>query len=305
MRLIGYIVNPELAKRFSDYLTVQGIENRIASEDGGMAEVWVASDDMLDEARRLLADFENGLIQADFRDVATQAYRQRSEEESDQKRARRLFIDVRTEWHHRRSVTMGPLTGVLIAISVFVSIFVIMGKDSLAGPMNLFYITPTWSEGRYVVWDSSLPEIRSGQIWRLFTPMFLHFNLAHILFNMLWLKDLGSQIEHHKGTLLFALLVLVIAATSNLGQFTMSGPMFGGMSGVVYGLLGYIWMMGRYDPGSGLAVDRPTVVMMIIWFFVCLTGLVGPVANTAHGVGLVVGVIWGFVAARGWRRYWR
>jgi membrane associated rhomboid family serine protease len=36
-----------------------------------------------------------------------------------------------------------------------------------------------------------------------------------------------------------------------------------------------------------------TVAMMLVWFFLCLFGLIGRVANGAHGVGLVMGIIWG------------
>ena len=71
-----------------------------------------------------------------------------------------------------------------------------------------------------------------------------------------------------------------------------------GMSGVVYGLLGYAWMKGRFDPGSGLLLHPQTVAMMLIWFFLCLTGLMGNIANTAHAVGLVLGIAWGYASSQ-------
>jgi len=61
------------------------------------------------------------------------------------------------------------------------------------------------------------------------------------------------------------------------------------MSGVVYGLLGYIWMKGKYDPGSGLALHKTTVAMMIGWYFLCLSGLVGHIANMAPYCGFSSG----------------
>ena len=91
----------------------------------------------------------------------------------------------------------------------------------------------------------------------------------------------------------------MIAACSNVLQFYVEGsPLFGGMSGVVYGLLGYIWLRGKFDPGSGLYLHSSTVTMMIIWFFICLSGLLPfNVANTAHGVGLAMGMAWGYLSS--------
>ena len=69
------------------------------------------------------------------------------------------------------------------------------------------------------------------------------------------------------------------------------------MSGVVYGLLGYIWMRGKFDPGSGLYLHPSTVTMMIIWFFACFTPIIPNVANAAHAAGLVIGIAWGYCRA--------
>jgi len=97
--------------------------------------------------------------------------------------------------------------------------------------------------------------------------------------------------------LFLLVFVAVSSALSNLGQYFHSGPAFLGMSGVVYALAGYIWMRGKYNPSSGLYLSRQNVVILIIWLFVCYTGMVGPVANAAHAVGLVVGMLWGGAAA--------
>ena len=95
-------------------------------------------------------------------------------------------------------------------------------------------------------------------------------------------------------------MVLAIAVASNLVQYWASGPAFGGMSGVVYGLFGYLWMKSRFDPWSGMHMDQQTVVILIAWFFLCMTGWVGPIANWAHGVGLVVGMAIGY-APTAWK----
>jgi GlpG protein len=140
-----------------------------------------------------------------------------------------------------------------------------------------------------------LPEVRQGQVWRLITPIFIHWNLLHLLFNMLCLKDFGSMIEARQGSVKLLLMVVVIGVASNLGQTWVSGPQFGGISGVLYGLFGFIWMRGRLDPASGLHLSSTNIVAMVAWFFLCLFGFIGNIANTAHGVGLVMGMVWGAV----------
>src|SRR5262249_46234350 len=125
----------------------------------------------------------------------------------------------------------------------------------------------------------------------------------HILFNMLWLRDLGSMIEGRQSSLHLLLLVLIIGACSNLGQcyIGMKGPDFGGMSGVVYGLLGYIWIRGKFDPGSGLYLHPTTVWMMVIWFIACFTPFIPNIANSAHAVGLGMGMAWGYLSSLRYR----
>ena len=151
-------------------------------------------------------------------------------------------------------------------------------------------------------WKDFLPEVRSGQIWRLFTPALLHFGFPHLLFNLWTFWDLGRAIEWRRGSGTLAGLILGLGVMSNLGQYVAVGPNFGGLSGVIYGLLGYVWMLGRYRPSAGLALHPQMVVMMLVWFIICLSGLLGvPVANMAHGVGLVAGMVWGRIAAQ-WGR---
>jgi GlpG protein len=142
-------------------------------------------------------------------------------------------------------------------------------------------------------------DIRQGEVWRLVTPIFVHlkvsdFKWLHLIFNACWTFVLGAQIEDRKGTAFFGLLVLVIAVVSNTAQAAIDTPWFGGMSGVVYGLFGYAWMKTLYDPGAGMYVSRGTIIFFMAWFLLCLAGVIGNVANTAHAAGLAVGVAIGY-----------
>ena len=98
----------------------------------------------------------------------------------------------------------------------------------------------------------------------------------------------------------------VTGAVPMLAQYGMNlltGPGYvGGMSGVVYGLAGFAWMRGRNDPASGVGLERQSWTIMLIWLVLCMTGFLGRIANTAHVVGLIIGVIWGWVSAYHARR---
>ncbi|MFA5677552.1 MAG: rhomboid family intramembrane serine protease [Pseudomonas sp.] len=143
--------------------------------------------------------------------------------------------------------------------------------------------------------------LASGQYWRLITPIFIHFGIFHIAFNGLWLWEFGRRIEAFGGGLHLAMLVLISGLVSNFGQYYWSGPsLFGGMSGVLYALLGYLWIRNRIAPHPALALPPGIIGFMIAWLLICMTGIIdlffqGSVANAAHASGLISGMVLGFV----------
>jgi len=294
MRLIGYLSNEAEAKQFVDFLYSQGIDSHTDPASDGRWEVWIIDDVNVETARPLLGRFSLSPDDPVFQQAA-RAARQRQRDEKKQAPKRVRFVDGRTIFY-TPPVPIGHLSIILIVISVVVAVVTNLGEnDQRIQPIA---ITQYVADGHYVVPTTPLPEIRHGQIWRLFTPMFIHFGILHLFFNMLWLRDLGSMIEARKSSWMLLLLVLVFAGASNIAQYVQSGPIFGGMSGVVYGLFGYMWMQSKFNPASGLSLQPQTVTMMIAWFFLCLTGLMGPIANTAHAVGGVAGILWGYLAAQ-------
>jgi GlpG protein len=173
------------------------------------------------------------------------------------------------------------------------------------------------------VWELRSPglePILHGQIWRLVTPMLIHFRIWHLVFDMYWLYILGGAIETRRGPLRYVALVLFLAVLSNLCQYFLGhaawdgsvlhlvpDPAFGGMSGVAYGLFGYIWMKARFQPELGLEISPNTVVFMMIWFFFCMTPWIriffgSGVANVAHASGLIAGMAIGYAPAL-WRSF--
>ena len=177
------------------------------------------------------------------------------------------------------------LTLTLIVVSVVVALTSSFGNSEEA-LKSLFIAAPS---------HAGLGDIEAGEVWRLVTPIFIHFGPLHLLFNMMWIWDLGREIEARKGRWFLAGFVVAIGVAGNVAQYLATGPSFGGMSGVVYGLLAYIWIRNRLDANAGYTLHQYDVVTCVGWYFACWTGLLGPIGNWAHTAGLIGGLAWGYL----------
>jgi GlpG protein len=279
MRLIGHLKNEASAKTFSGFLVSRDIRNLVEPDADGWA-VWIYSEDQIEAGQEALTAYLQNPGDQKFQNVSKAAEAVERERRREESKAAKRIHDRDRIWS-RSGLT--PLTMVLIGVCVAVTVGI--GLD------------PSFYDMRWLAISRGgmgfLPEVQAGQVWRLITPIFIHFGPWHLLFNMLWLRDLGAMIEIRQGMPKLALVVVVVGVASNLGQYMFAGPYFGGMSGVLYGLFGYIWLRGQCDPASGLALSSMTVWTMMIWFFLCLFGFIGSVANGTHVVGLVLGILWG------------
>jgi GlpG protein len=305
--MIGHLEGAKNAQVFSDYLCVQKIDNQVEADKGDTWAIWIHAEEELERAKGLLANFRENPLDPKFQSTAGAAEALREQKKKEQRDYEKRLKQRRHLFRPMTAYGVGFVTFGLIVICIVVFVLSKFGTD-LEAVRGLFISNYDIPDSAGVGgWDrflirihhinQDLPELKKGEIWRLFTPMFIHFSIFHIFFNMLWLRDLGSMVEARQngGTLL--ILVLAFALVSNLAQYFASGPIFGGMSGVVYGLVGYIWIRGKWDPGSGLYLHPSTVMMMIVWYFVCFTGLVGDIANMAHTMGLLAGMAWGFLSS--------
>jgi len=125
---------------------------------------------------------------------------------------------------------------------------------------------------------------------RLIGPAFFHFSWLHIVFNTMWWWQLGGNIEKTLGKGALINLLLISAIVSNLGQYLVSGANFGGLSGVVYALVGFVWWFGYLAPERGLSLSKPLVGFLLFWLVLGFVDLLPVnVANTAHLLGLLSG----------------
>ncbi len=287
MRVIGHIDNDKDARIFGDFLYMQGIENE-AERDENRWAIWVHSDDQIAAATKLLGEFHARPSDPRFL-AGSPAEKLRAQAKVEDAAYRKRVVQGKKLFPGLTSHGFGVVTYALIVACVGVFILSNMGRD-------LERIS-----GLFITWKGGWQEIRHGEVWRLITPMLIHFPtssilIAHILFNMLWLRDLGCLFEARLGSWYFALFVVVVAVVSNSAEYLITHHrLIGGMSGVNYGLIGYCWIRGRFDPSAGLHLDQQNLILALVWFGACFTGWLGPIANYAHTGGLVLGMAWAFV----------
>lgn len=155
--------------------------------------------------------------------------------------------------------------------------------------------------GEYIQFTPLADSLGAGQWWRLFTPMLLHFGILHLAMNGMWYWELGRRIESRQGSINLLGLTLLFGLVSNYAQFAWSGPsLFGGLSGVLYGLLGHCWIFQLLAPNPAYRLPRGVLVMMLVWLVICMSGLVsmigfGQIANAAHVSGLLIGCFTGLL----------
>ena len=141
----------------------------------------------------------------------------------------------------------------------------------------------------------------NNEWWRLITPMLIHFSFAHLVFNCLWIYVLGSKIEQFEGHLIFINLILFCSICSNLTQYFFGGPsLFGGLSGVIYGMLGFCMIIELESQFERYDLPPALYLFMIVWLVLGFMGVLtlfgfGNVANFAHLGGLISGIIFAMI----------
>lgn len=296
MRLIGHVPSEANAAAFSDYLLVEGIGNEIEQDKEGWA-VWIHSEDEWRRAKEILSSFLANPADPHFSDQAGKGRQLRQQATAEVEGGEAQIQDRQAVLRPARPYSIGPLTMVIVALCIVIAVLTWSGHTERIY-RELLMTKITVVDGNLSNPAADLSEIRNGEFWRLLTPAFVHTNVLHLLFNMLWLLDLGSMIESRLGSGRLGLKIILFGVLSNLAQFFwMESGAFCGLSGVNYGLFGYMWVRGRLDPRSGLYLHPLTVAMMVLWFFVCLTGKIPNVANMGHAAGFGLGILWGYLAS--------
>lgn len=204
-----------------------------------------------------------------------------------------------------RAAWIAPLSLLLIAACLLVAAISKLGADPAAVHFLFF---PDIAVGGQNPLISLLTDVDSiTTALRMFTPALLHFGPIHLVFNLLWLWYFGRMMEPVLRVWRYAAIIAVMAFSANVLQYLWSAQTnFGGMSGVVYGQIGFIWMWQMLRPGSALRLP-PAMIMVFLVALVLMEVLASSmIATAAHVGGLISGMLlglgFGFGAGAGGKR---
>jgi GlpG protein len=267
MLMITSFTNPRVAQAFVDYMATQGIILTIQQHN--QSDIWLADESQAGRVHKELARFQEN--PADPRYLA--ASWQSGQTNSGLHYRRFPFIET-------LKANAGPVT--LTVLFACILVFILM---NVVGDQTMM----VWLAWPY---DASV----QFEAWRYFSHALMHFSVMHILFNLLWWWYLGGAVEKRIGSGKLIVITAISALLSGFVQHQFSGPWFGGLSGVVYALMGYVWLRGERDPESGIFLQRGLILFSLVWLVAGWFDLFGmSIANGAHVTGLLVGLAMAFV----------
>lgn len=344
MRLIGTLQAEQEASKFYSFLQQEEIECSYHPTDG-MYQFWVMHEDQIEIALHWLEEFKKNPEDPRFEtkkhpiDTEGVAAETKKEEPIEvkafrlRKKARSrtpltqfiilicalLYIWNGSQMRELSKIEKNPeffsLTPLMINLSYDMP--KAPNREALSEKLfakeqggvwdGIYGVLLGWPASKKELAASMFTQIRSGEIWRLITPVFLHGNLLHILFNMLWLWMLGKQVEERIQKWQYITITIIIGVVSNTAQYLMSGPLFIGYSGIICGLAGFIWTRQRRAPWEGYPLQKGTVIFLAV-FVIAMLGLQLTsfvlmrfelakfdmnIANTAHITGALTGILLG------------
>ena len=261
--------NARVAQAFIDYMASRHITIQMSPEGEGRVALW--------------------LIDAQHQ-VETEAELNRFLSEPNHKRYQAASWDVaetrKSQFHYHTpsflsmiKAKAGPVT-----LSIMLLCVVIFALQQLGFNQQIFQML------HFPALDG-----QQWQLWRWLSHAVLHFSVMHIAFNILWWWQLGGDIEKKLGGLKLLQIFAISSALSGAGQYWVEGANFGGLSGVVYALVGYLWVVSTKAPQLGLTIPRQIVGFMLIWLVLGYMQPFMAIANTAHLAGLIAGVGIGWI----------
>ncbi|GGI81123.1 rhomboid family intramembrane serine protease GlpG [Shewanella gelidii] len=272
---IGRLPNPRIAQAFIDYLKGLNIECQVLPAEHGVI-IGIDDEQHAAQAQAEFQAFIQNPNDAKYH-LASWSHGQTNKQDNSQLDYGAPSLQLATQF----ITGAGPLTLLMFLACTVVYVGLHYGfTEPVFNALSFF---------------GAVGEINLAEFWRVFTPSLLHFTAMHIIFNLLWWWYLGGKIENRIGLQPLLILLCVGGTLPNIAQFYVAGPNFGGLSGVVYALVGYVWVMGHKRPEKGLNLPRAYIGFMLLWLVLGFVEILGSsTANAAHVTGLCVGLLQGW-----------
>lgn len=305
MRRLGQLADEAQAARLIDYLLTQRIEATCEADTHAgqpVYDIWIRDEDRLLEALRHFQTFQANPNDARY-DVQREAKSIRAQAEQDFRRRVKLRRRAPVGGPSGLMSRQTPLTIGFIVTAVVIGFITNFSRPRTPLGVDVYRSMMLVDPFQYIERiranepvPSPLEWIQRGQVWRLLSPALLHGNIMHLAFNMLAMYSLGGVIERLHGSRFLLRLILwtgVIAMlTQAIAPEQLGGtPLALGASGVIFGLFGYLWIRPMVDPGYPVRIPPGNVAFILGFMILCMTPMIGNIANAAHVGGLFAGMV--------------
>ena len=158
----------------------------------------------------------------------------------------------------------------------------------------MFFLTNVLDTSNNIIYSlaNNYLFVRSGEYYRLFTCMFLHGGLMHLLFNMYALYVIGPQVERYYGKIKYLFIYLVSGLLGSVFScvFMSANTMSLGASGAIFGLLGSIAYFTYHYRATLQGLLRSQIVPVIL-INLSLGLFISGIDVSAHIGGLIGGIL--------------
>lgn len=309
MRHLADINSRQKAEAFIAYLLTKGISTHVESEKVDPSQstygderwsVWIRDEDRISEAKQELEAFLTNPNDERYR-TAIQEARSIVNKQREEAKAREKNIAKVKQYTRSASPVGGKMPPITLAIIIICVIMGLLTEFSDPSKNNAFGIM-AMKELKFVDMvqyrETGDPaySIKNLELWRIFTPAFLHGGTLHLILNMFSFASLGRLTERLEGPKRFLTILAVTAMGAHLLQGLLPPSMWGtpnfvGISGVVLGLFGYLAVKSQSQGNAGFYFPPDAYLMVAVLVGI---GFLSPgmgLANMAHLGGLVVGAL--------------
>lgn len=267
-----------------DFLNTLGIQTHV-EQIKGLMTVWILDEDDWEKARRGLRDFQQNLrCELRHADIAAESI-------STPQQTASLDHYSRSTQRIRsllQQLLEFPVVALLIGLVLWTAMISRLGLDErIASQFQMSALMRDDSSKSFV--SPGLWQVMARwEFLRWISPVLLHRGPVHLIANGLTLLLFGSVVESRSGSWRFVLMVIVIALCSNFAQMALHGPEFCGLSGVNFGLIGFLGAKHRYAPDYGASFTVQSGVWVLLFSGLSLMSVS---MSALHFAGLMMGIV--------------